>query len=113
MLESWANRRKNVLLVAEVVDDRQGNISRSKVVVMLKIPKAPIPPCVRPGYDLPETEQCWNRGQIVERTDDWSQSSCVIARATSVVARSMVMFKTSNMRFLMDGSTIDRTIGCR
>ena len=38
MLESWANRRKNVrlvgdviLLVAEVVGDRKGNISRSKV----------------------------------------------------------------------------------
>ena len=28
MLESWANRRKNVRLVAEVVVDRQGKISR-------------------------------------------------------------------------------------
>ena len=31
MLESWANRRKNARLVAEVVGDRQGKISRSKV----------------------------------------------------------------------------------
>ena len=30
-LESWANRRKNVRLVTEVVGDRQGKISRSKV----------------------------------------------------------------------------------
>ena len=32
MLESWTNRRKDVRLVAEVVGDRQGKISRSKVV---------------------------------------------------------------------------------
>ena len=31
MLESWANRRKDVRLVAEVVVDRQGKISRNKV----------------------------------------------------------------------------------
>ena len=31
MLESWANRRKNVRPVVEVVGDRQGKISRSKV----------------------------------------------------------------------------------
>ena len=31
MLESWASRRKNVRLVAEVVGDRQGKISRNKV----------------------------------------------------------------------------------
>ena len=36
MLQSWANRRKDVRLVAEVVGDRQGKISRSKVVVMFK-----------------------------------------------------------------------------
>ena len=36
MFESWANRRKSVRLVAEVVGDRQGKISRSKVVVMFK-----------------------------------------------------------------------------
>ena len=41
--EKWANRRKNVRLVAEVVrlvaevvDDRKGQISRNKVVVMFK-----------------------------------------------------------------------------
>ena len=39
MLESWANRRKNVRLVAYVVGDRQGKISPSKVVFMLKTPK--------------------------------------------------------------------------
>ena len=31
MLESWANRRKNERLVAEVVGDRKGQISRNKV----------------------------------------------------------------------------------
>ncbi len=31
MLESWASLRKNVRLVAEVVGDRQGKISRNKV----------------------------------------------------------------------------------
>ena len=41
--EKWANRRKNVRLVAEVVQlvaevvgDRKGQISRNKVVVMFK-----------------------------------------------------------------------------
>ena len=61
--------------------------------------KAPVTPGLRPGYDLPATEQFWNRGQIVERTYDWSQGSWVMAIAISVVARSMVMFKTSNLRF--------------
>ena len=36
MLESCPNRRKNVRLVAEVVDDCKGQIRRSKVVVMFK-----------------------------------------------------------------------------
>ena len=76
MLESSENRRKNVRLVAEPVGDRQGKISRSKVVVMFKTPKAPAKPGLRPGYDLPSTETCWNRGQIVKRTYDWSQRSC-------------------------------------
>ena len=31
MLESWANRIKNLRLFAEVVGDRHGRISRSKV----------------------------------------------------------------------------------
>ena len=57
MLESGANRRKNVRLVAEVVGDRQGKISRSKVMVMFKTPKAPVTPGLRPGYDLPATEK--------------------------------------------------------
>ena len=30
-IEKWANRRKNVRLVAEVVGDRKGQISRNKV----------------------------------------------------------------------------------
>ena len=34
--EKWVNRRKNVRLVAAVVGDRKGQISRSKVVVMFK-----------------------------------------------------------------------------
>ena len=54
------------------------------------------------GYYLPATETCWNRGQVVERMYDWSQRSWVIARAKSVVTRSMVMFKTSNLRFQIE-----------
>ena len=51
MLESWSNRRKIARLVAEVVGGRQGKISRSKVVVVFKTPKAPVTPGLRPGYD--------------------------------------------------------------
>ena len=100
MLESCANHRKNVRLVAEVVCDRQGKISRSKVdgqLVMFKTSKAPVTPGLRPGYDLPATETCWNRGQIVERTYDWSQRSWVIAKAKSVAARSMVNLSCSKL----------------
>ena len=61
--------------------------------------KAPVTPDIRPGYDIPATEKCWNRGQLVERTHDWSQRSWVIARAKLVVTSSMVMLKTSNLRF--------------
>ena len=50
MLQSWANRRKNerlvadvVRLVAEVVGDRKGQISRSKVDGHVKILKHAIP----------------------------------------------------------------------
>ena len=39
--------------------------------------KAPVTPGLRPGYDqvnydLPATVKCENRGQVVERTYDWS-----------------------------------------
>ena len=54
---------------------------------------------IGPGYDLAATEKCWNRGQIVQRTHNWSQRSWVINRANSVATRSMVKFKTSNLRF--------------
>ena len=50
-------------------------ISRSKVVVMFKTSKSPVTPGLRPGYDLPATVKCENRGQVVERTYDWSQRS--------------------------------------
>ena len=74
--------------------------------------KAPVTPGWRPGYNLPAIEKCWNRGQIVERTYDWSQRSWVIARGKSVATRSMVIFKTCNLRFLRIGTrTIDGTIG--
>ena len=69
----------------------------------LMLAKAPVTPGLRPGYDLPATEKCWNRWQIVDRTYDWSQRLWVIARAKSVAARSMVMFKTSNLRFQIVG----------
>ena len=109
MLESWVNRRKNVRLVAEVVrlvaevvGDRKGQISRSKVVVMFKTRSHR---SVRPGYDLPATEKCWNRGPIVERRYDWSQRSYgwwqrswVIARGKSVAARSWSCSKPGHTR---------------
>ena len=61
--------------------------------------KAPVTPGLRPGYDLPVTEKCLNRGQIVERTYNRSQRSWVIARAKSVAARSYVMLKPSHTGF--------------
>ena len=50
--------------------------------------KAPVTQGLRPGYDLATTEFFRNRGQIVERTHDWSRRSWMIARAKSVAARS-------------------------
>ena len=61
--------------------------------------KAPVTPGLRPGYDEAATKTIWNRRQIVERTYGWSQRSWVIARGKSVATRSMVMFKTCNLRF--------------
>ena len=60
-----------------------------------------------------------NRGQIEERTYDWSQKSYdwsqrswVIARGKSVATRSMVMFKTWNLLFqIVSGRTISRATG--
>ncbi len=51
----------------------------------------------RPGYSNPCRGN--NRGQTVKRTHDWSRRSRVISMAKSVSAKSMVMFKTSNLRF--------------
>ena len=56
--------------------------------------KAPVTPGLRPGSDLLATGKCWNRGQIVERTYDWSQRSCVIARAKSVAGYDVAAAKT-------------------
>ena len=92
MLESWANRRKDV---RQVVGDRQGKISRSKVAVMLK----PSHTRLTTRYDVAATKTIRNHRQIAERTYDWSQRSWVIARGKSVATRSMVMFKTCNLRF--------------
>ena len=60
-----------------------------------------------------------HRGQIEERTYDWShrvydwsQRSWVIARGKSVATRSMVMFKTWNQLFqIVSGRTISRATG--
>ena len=91
MLESWANRRKNVRLVAEVVNDRQGKISRSKVVVMFKTSHTGLSTRLPPTCDRKMLES-W--AQIVERrydwsqrSYDWSQRSWMIARTKSVVTR--------------------------
>ena len=76
----------------------------------------PVTPGLRPGYDVAATNTIWNRRQIVERTYDWSHRSWVIA------TRSMVMFKTGNLRFQIGWyhersydrsyiAKIDRTIG--
>ena len=76
--EKWANRRKNVRLVAEVVrlvaevvDDRKGQISRNKVVVMFKTRS-------HRAYDQVTTylrSKRWNDRPIVERSYDWWQRS--------------------------------------
>ena len=70
------------------------NIGRSHV-------QNPVTPGLRPGYDLPAIETCWNDGPIVERSHDWWQRSYdwwqrswVITRGKSVATRSMFMFKT-------------------
>ena len=65
MLESRANRRQNVRLVAEVMGDRQGKITRSKVVVMFKTPKAP----VTPAYDQVTTYLRSKSAGIVGKSD--------------------------------------------
>ena len=103
--EKWANRRKNVRLVAEVVrlvaevvGDRKGQISRNKVVFMFKTRS-------HRAYDQVTTylrsKKIWNDGPFVERSYDWWQRSYdwwqrswVIARGKSVATRSMVMFTT-------------------
>ena len=61
--------------------------------------KAPVTPGLRPCYDLPATEN----GPIVEityawsqRSYDWPQRSCVIARGKSVAASSWSCSKPSN-----------------
>ena len=121
--DKWAKRRENVRLVAEVVRlvaavvcDRKGQISRSKVVVMLKTQS-------HRAYDQVTTyrrsKKCWNGGSIVERSYDWyqrsydwSQRSWVIASGKSVASRSMVMFKTWNLLFqIVSGRTISRATG--
>ena len=81
------------------------------VVAMFKTPKAPVTPGVLPGYDLPATEKCLNRGQIVERTYDRSQMSWMIARTKSVVARACSKPETWDSKSF--GTAIARTIGRR
>ena len=64
---------------------------------MFKTSKAPVTPGLRPGYDLPATVRCENRGQVVERTYDWSQRSWPGDRQGKMscnLTGSMVMFKT-------------------
>ena len=64
---------------------------------MFKTSKAPVTPGLRPGYDLPATVSCENRGQVVERTYDWSQRSWPSDRHGKMscnLTGSMVMFKT-------------------
>ena len=64
---------------------------------MFKTSKAPVTPGLRPGYDLPATVRCENRGQVVERTYDWSQRSWPGDRQgkmNCILTGSMVMFKT-------------------
>ena len=72
MLESWANRRKNVRLVAEVVrlvadvvGDRKGQISRSKVVVCSKASHIGLTTRLRPTCDRKMLESWANRRKNV------------------------------------------------
>ena len=71
----------------------------SRLVVMFKTSKAPVTPGLRPGYDIPATEKCWNRAQIVERTYHWSLRSLAIAKATSVAARSYIISTPSHTAY--------------
>ena len=68
----WANRRKNVRLVAHVVrlvaaivGDRKGQISRSKVVVIFKTQSHRLTTRLRPTYDRKMLEWWANRRKNV------------------------------------------------
>ena len=67
----------------------------------------PVTPGLRPGYDVAATKTIWNRREIVGRTYDWSQRACVLARGKSVATRSMVMFKTCNLRFQIGSLVVE------
>ena len=77
MSESWTHRRKNVRLVAEVVGDRQGKISRSKVMVMFKTPK----PQSHRAYDKVTTYLQPENGGIVGKSQK-ERTSGRIGRTT-------------------------------
>ena len=95
MLESWANRRKNVRQVAEVVGGRQGKISRSNVVLMFKTSKNTVTPGFRPGYDLSATEHFWNRGQNNRKKVRLVAEVAGGRQDKNIRSNVVVMFKTT------------------
>ena len=111
-LESWANRRKDVRLVADVVGDRQVKISRSKVVRHAKNQS-------HRAYDQVTMKLRTKQFTIVDpsQTDRRKDVRLVaevvgISRVKSVATRSMVMFKTCNLRFqIVGGRTISLATG--
>ena len=105
MLESGPNRRKNARLVAQVMSDRNGKISRSKVDGHVQNFWPAIPNCERSQIGL-----TWSYHQ-----------SCMVAPPVvddrgSAVARLLVRSIAGYHDWSYDRSmdpTIDSTIGCR
>ena len=69
------NIMKVYITFNEVVNLQNISLSISVSSNITCLSQAPVTPGLRPGYDLPATEKCWNRGQIVEGTYDLPQRS--------------------------------------
>ena len=87
-------------MVCRAVDNALRCSLSTALVVCKKTSKAPVTPGLRPGYDLPETVKCENRGQVVEITYDWSQRSWPGDRQGKMSCNKVDgHVKTYNLRF--------------
>ena len=128
----WANRRKNVRLVtevvrlvAEVVGDRKGPISRSKVVVMFKPSHPGLTTRLRPTYDRKMLQSWANRRENVLLVAEVVRLIAeVVGDRKGQISRNKVDGHVQNWsshlttggttnRLLTENSTIDRTIDLR